>query len=124
MVADPVARAETLWPGVKTYQPRIKVTSKRDATYNRRIHLKSKYGITPEQYEKMRTDQEFRCMICRKCEDEIGKLVIDHCHKSGKVRGLLCGNCNKLIGLAREDPRILRSAQFYVMLSRALDYPL
>ena len=62
---------------------------------NRRARLKRKYGMTAEDYDTMYTNQNGCCAICSKKKD---KLCIDHCHKSNKVRGLLCHNCNTLLG--------------------------
>ena len=81
--------------------------------------LKTRYGITEEQYEKLLNDQNGLCAICDKPETEIhlGKvkrLAIDHCHTANKVRALLCGKCNKLIGLGEENPVILRRAAEYL----------
>lgn len=59
-----------------------------------------RYGITLDDYNKMRKDQNYSCAICGRHEDKVkGKvgvrpLHIDHCHTTGKVRGLLCGRCN------------------------------
>src|SRR5271156_5229416 len=72
--------------------------------------MKKDYGITLEEYDKMLKDQNNLCLICENPETSINpynkkivRLSIDHCHKTGKIRGLLCGNCNRLIGLAKED---------------------
>lgn len=61
------------------------------ASYKRRWNLSTRYGITPEQVDAMRSAQSGVCGICvlpmkREC--------IDHCHTTGKVRGLLCHRCN------------------------------
>lgn len=57
-----------------------------------------RYDITLDQYHAMAERQDFSCAICRSEE----KLVIDHCHSSGKVRGLLCSSCNKMLGNAKD----------------------
>lgn len=55
--------------------------------------LKRYYGITLEYYNQMLKKQDYKCAICRK--ESTKSLVVDHCHKSGKVRGLLCSDpCN------------------------------
>jgi hypothetical protein len=65
----------------------------------RQYILKKKYGITPEKYDEMLSEQDYRCYICQKHEDKLDRsLAVDHCHKTGKVRGLLCGNCNRFLG--------------------------
>lgn len=69
--------------------------------------LKFKYGITHEQYEEMEKAQDHKCALCR--SPEIGRTGksgkwkagfwnVDHCHKTGKVRGLLCHTCNVRLG--------------------------
>lgn len=85
---------------------------------NRRHNLKAFYGITQEQYLVMQTNQNNRCLICKKepelVKSKSTKLYIDHCHKSKKIRGLLCHKCNTAIGLFEEDSRILQSAIEYI----------
>ncbi len=79
-------------------------------------HLKHYYGITLEEYRKIEADQEGLCKICGKTPDELGepRLSVDHCHKTQRVRGLLCGNCNRGIGKFRDDPELLRKAIEYL----------
>ena len=67
----------------------------------RRWQLSTRYGITPQDVDAMRIGQGGRCAICDKPTDA---LVVDHCHKSGNVRGLLCHPCNILLpGLERKE---------------------
>jgi hypothetical protein len=76
--------------------------------------LKKKYNITNQQYEEMKIFQNNKCEICCK-ELGFGYLsAIDHCHKTGKVRALLCRNCNLLLGMAKDSVDILKSAQAYL----------
>jgi hypothetical protein len=57
--------------------------------------IKCKYGIVYEDYLSMHREQEYRCKICKRHADEFKKkLVVDHDHKTGKVRALLCVTCN------------------------------
>jgi hypothetical protein len=72
----------------------------RKKVYERRSRLKHKYGISLLDYEKMLKKQNYMCPICNTHQKDIPKnLAIDHDHKTGKVRGLLCGKCNRAIGL-------------------------
>jgi hypothetical protein len=64
--------------------------------YERNVTLKSLYGITSEQFDAMARSQDGRCAVCRK---KTTRLVVDHDHATGEVRGLLCHGCN--IGIAR-----------------------
>jgi len=52
------------------------------------------------------------CAICRKATRD---LCIDHCHVTGRVRGLLCRNCNSALGFCADDPRLLRAALAYLL---------
>ena len=58
--------------------------------------LRRKYGITVEQYDQMMAEQENRCAMCHQ---EAKQLVVDHCHRTGEVRALLCGPCNRRLGV-------------------------
>lgn len=70
--------------------------------------LLKKYGITLEQYDKMFKKQKGFCIGCLRHQDVLKKvLAVDHNHKTGKVRGLLCDTCNRAIGLLQDDIKIL-----------------
>jgi len=73
--------------------------------------LVKKYGITQAQKKKMISDQGNKCAICG---DEHRLLVVDHCHDTGKVRGMLCTKCNTAIGKLNDDPGMLRKAISYL----------
>jgi hypothetical protein len=70
--------------------------------------LKLKYGLTVEAYNSMVVAQENKCSICKRTPDEAKsknkRLSIDHCHKTGLVRALLCQACNSSVGLLGDDP--------------------
>jgi hypothetical protein len=70
-------------------------------------------GVTPEQYAQMQT---LPCAICGASADSqrYGKLHLDHDHKTGKVRGMLCGKCNTAIGQFQDDPDLLLHAITYL----------
>ena len=69
-----------------------------------------KYGLEPEQHAALVSSQNGRCAICRRKQ----KLLVDHCHQTGQVRGLLCGPCNTAIGMLDDDPDLLIAAAAYV----------
>jgi hypothetical protein len=84
-------------------------------------YLRILYDLTPEQYTEMVVEQKGLCAICFKPETQITKsngqtrpLSVDHCHTSGRVRGLLCNVCNQALGLFKDDPTILSSAINYL----------
>ncbi len=76
-----------------------KISSKK-RSYNRY----KKYGISQIEYDKMFIDQDGKCLGCTKHQSELTReLCVDHCHKSGKIRGLLCYKCNLAIGFVEDD---------------------
>lgn len=83
---------------------------------SRAWQLKSKYGLTLAQYEAMVVKQAGRCAIC---QDELGegrKSHVDHDHRSGRVRGILCNNCNGGLGKFRDRIDLLYSAIRYLQV--------
>jgi hypothetical protein len=85
-------------------------------TDRRRHQLKSKYGITPADYERLLEQQGGCCAICGS-HDSYGKtnrLAVDHDHETGEVRALLCNKCNPAIGLMDDDPERLEAAASYL----------
>jgi len=101
---------------------------KNDPTIYRRIEWPSKlkrlYGITVDDYYAMLEQQGGGCAICEakipgmrhyKRNGRIEMFHVDHCHSTGKVRGLLCGACNRAIGYLRDDPILaLRVSQYLI----------
>ncbi|SRR5258708_2337526 len=71
---------------------------------------------TLEEYETSLNKQFGLCAICGKPPKQGRRLCIDHCHKSGVIRQLLCDACNHLLGCAQDDPEILRKAIDYLKL--------
>jgi hypothetical protein len=76
--------------------------------------IKYKYGITQEQFLKLKDSQNNKCAICQDSLDGEKNCHIDHCHTTKKVRGILCKKCNLAIGLLRDSPKILQSAINYL----------
>lgn len=78
-----------------------------------RAHWKRRYGITPEQYDVLKLKQNNQCAICLS-PPEGCRLSVDHCHKTGRIRGLLCRQCNAVLGLLKEDPSLFFRAADYL----------
>jgi hypothetical protein len=90
------------------------------AIVERRSLLKKKYGLSLEQYEAMSEAQGHSCAICggHREQEHTGKLIVDHCHATGAVRGLLCNTCNRGIGLLKDDPQLLSHALNYLLTGK------
>lgn len=89
-----------------------------DQNFNRKITLK-KYGLSVYEYEHMLKKQNHVCAICKKPEilirnGKVQPLSVDHDHDTGKIRGLLCVNCNKILGHAHDDVAVLQTAIQYL----------
>lgn len=83
-----------------------------------RANLQRKYGITLERYREMVVGQAGKCAICGDPPTGLGKqnkhLNVDHCHITGKIRAALCCNCNRALGMMKEEPERLRAAAKYL----------
>lgn len=75
-------------------------------------HLERTYGLTLEQRQEMLDAQGGVCAICGEAASK--GWHVDHSHKTGKIRGVLCGGCNTALGGMRDSPAILRAAAVYV----------
>jgi hypothetical protein len=90
----------------------------RNKTYEEaRISRIRMYGISVEQYEQMLASQNGGCYICGKLPEGKRALDIDHDHKTGKVRGLLCSNHNRALGLMEDNPDLLLKSVEYLVKS-------
>ena len=85
-----------------------------------RLHLKKRFNLTQFEYDLILENQNGVCAICKEEEKVIDgqskklkPLSVDHCHNTGKIRGLLCTACNTGIGLLKHEPYILKAAAEY-----------
>jgi hypothetical protein len=82
---------------------------------NRRSKIKNTYGITLEQFDEMLTSQNGGCAICKtQVPGGRGNFTVDHCHSTGRIRGLLCNSCNVGLGSFKDSPSLLIAAAKYV----------
>ena len=95
----------------KEYRARNKRDEKES---NRLYQKKTKYGITKEEYHNLFISQENRCLICGTEFNTKTSGVVDHDHKTGLVRGILCKKCNTLLGMANENIEVLENAIKYL----------
>ncbi len=79
--------------------------------------IKHKYGLTLDDYESLLKQQDYCCAICECSTDSPrvqGSMAVDHCHNTGKIRGLLCNQCNRAIGMLDDSPTLLKKSYRYL----------
>lgn len=82
--------------------------------YYRTLLMKNQYGLEPGEYERVLEWQGGLCYICKK-PPGAKRLAVDHVHKTGEIRGLLCQWCNRMIALGRDDATVLSKASEYLL---------
>lgn len=90
---------------------------RRDKRVDKDRDLQRYYGITLAEFEDRARRQEGRCIVCNRLPDW-GTLNVDHDHETGKIRGLLCGRCNRSLGLVADNPDTLRRLAVYLEQSK------
>lgn len=91
---------------------RTRARHKKNPLIRKAQRLKSEYGITLEEFFEMQKKQKNRCAICKEQFDKPPK--VDHNHKTGAIRGLLCNCCNLGLGIFKDSRTILKSADQYL----------
>lgn len=85
------------------------------------INLKRRYGITLAQYEELFNEQDQACAICRIGFENLNRRPhVDHCHDTGKVRGLLCSRCNQSLHIL-EDKELRKAAFDYLRIKEQIN---
>lgn len=79
-----------------------------------RMVVRTYEGMEPGDYDRMYAEQGGRCAICVWATGKTKRLAVDHNHRTGKVRGLLCGPCNQFIGRMGDDPEVFERAAAYL----------
>lgn len=102
-----------------------------NSTSIRKWGLQARYGMSPAEYDALYREQSGRCAICTIHKEpwqpgggvkgRYRFLVVDHDHSTGRVRGLLCFNCNLAIGHFRDDPLLMLAAVAYIRADRNTD---
>lgn len=87
---------------------------KRNKQQIKSYYLKCKYNLTLEQYIQMLQDQNNSCKICYRINPTGYNWHVDHCHTTGKIRGLLCSKCNQGLGLFEDNIDVLKQAIKYL----------
>ncbi len=84
--------------------------------YKREYCFKTKYNLTLDEHLSLYIRQNGCCAICKKATP-LDKIQVDHNHKTNRVRGLLCRNCNLILGHAKDNMQILSNAVAYIQTS-------
>ena len=83
----------------------------RENKYRQKMYkVKKQYGLDSKEYERMMEETKGECFICKRASN----LVVDHCHASLRVRGLICNNCNRGLGYFKDSVGFLESAISYL----------
>ena len=84
--------------------------------YGRPRHFVYSYGLTEEDFNTLLKKQEYKCFCCSKehKEHKSERLFVDHCHTTGKIRGLLCHHCNFALGAAKDNIETLKNLIKYL----------
>lgn len=93
-------------------KPRVKTYYKEYYQRTFAQRLQRKYGISLKEYNEMLQEQGNKCKIC---SDYLAPAIVDHCHVTNKVRGLLCNRCNVALGLIRDNYRITVKMSRYLI---------
>jgi Recombination endonuclease VII len=102
------------------YEKRVRPPYKHNPQKSRQKSIKKNYGITIEEYQCILDRQNGLCASCGNPETAKGNtgklkpLAVDHNHVTGKVRALLCGNCNQALGCLKEDPEQVKALLRYI----------
>jgi len=87
----------------------------RDVSYHKAYQRKRNYNLTTEEYELKLIEQNHCCDICNIHRDDYSKdFAVDHCHQTGKIRSLLCNNCNSGLGFFKDSLSIIQKAISYL----------
>lgn len=108
------------WRAKNPNRAKERYWSNRDGERER--HLKRKYGITLDDYRGMLDAQGGRCAICSAIEPLNKTLDVDHDHKTGIVRGLLCTSCNRMLGHSGDNAETLVAAARYLTPQVAAEF--
>ena len=107
------------WRKVESNKERVKQWRSNNiekcTAHARKSNLNIKYNMSIKEYNVLLEAQNNKCLLCSKSPEDNGKaLSVDHDHQTGKIRGLLCDNCNKGIGFLKENIETLKNAIRYL----------
>lgn len=99
----------------KEYEKEYAKTDKYKIKVRRNRWKEANINITHEEYEQLLKQQDGRCAVCSTDTNQFGKgMCVDHCHSTGKIRGLLCTECNLGLGYFKDKIELLENAKKYL----------
>lgn len=109
----PGKQARCITCSVETTREWRRDNKERSAAQSNRNNKRGRYGLTVEEYSKILDSQNGLCAICENINSSGRSLSVDHSHTTGKIRALLCNNCNVALGLFKEDTgRMVKAIQY------------
>ena len=113
---DPTLASSYCYECKECTRSRVTKNYKKNPAKHRNTHLLRSYGISSEDFDKLLTEQNHCCAICGTSEPggRYDTFNVDHCHETGKVRGLLCKSCNIALGEFKDDIDMLKKAVVYL----------
>lgn len=106
----------TRWLERRQYREKVAADKEGVADYYRDWHLRKKYGITLDEFNELSKAQGHLCAICNEENKVYDRLVVDHNHATGEIRGLICSGCNSALGYAKDSVDVLQSMIDYLKL--------
>lgn len=111
----------TFYPGPRcTTHHRDFIKARKQRTHE--LMVTKTYGIEAGEYEKRYKAQGGTCAICQRATGATKRLAVDHNHRTGSVRGLLCGPCNQFVGRLRDSPEAFLRAHKYLLSKLEYNY--
>lgn len=116
---EKIKKQEKMRSATPEHKERVRIYKQNNRPHYRATDYRRRYGISIDDYNTLFQTQNGCCAICKRPESEVVNtkykhLHVDHCHKTGNVRGLLCPKCNALLGSAVDSVDILSSAIVYL----------
>lgn len=115
----PESKRPAPYPGPRCFTHHREFTSlTKKANHERQV--RKTYGLEDGEYDRLYQEQGGVCAICQRAKGVAKRLAVDHNHRTGRVRGLLCGPCNQFLGYLRDDPEAWRRGAEYLERDIAL----
>lgn len=102
----------------REYQARYRARPERKRKM-RDLYYRRTFGISADEFDALLDEQGGGCAVCGRRPARVASLHLDHCHDTGRVRGILCLSCNQGIGKFRDDPELLERAAWYLRTGAA-----